>query len=164
MTVITYRDGIMAADSFVSAGGLAVGQMQKMARTPRGFLVGVCGWAGYVPAAVAYAEAMDLERPAAPEWAGDSDVFALIVTPCGLVGQASAGQPWHTVKAPFYAMGSGCAVALGAMAAGADAARAAHIACEWDTSCRAPVYTLALQLELEHHGPNGRNRGGKRQR
>lgn len=42
---------------------------------------------------------------------------------------------------PYYAIGSGSAVAYGALAMGASAKRAVEIACDYDISCGLPVET-----------------------
>ena len=47
MTIICYKDGVMAADSAVWAGSLHVGTMQKLARSIDGAITGVCGLGSY---------------------------------------------------------------------------------------------------------------------
>ena len=48
------------------------------------------------------------------------------------------------IRAKFLAIGSGAAVALGAMAAGADAKQAVRIACQFDAHTKGPVKAYKL--------------------
>jgi hypothetical protein len=49
---------------------------------------------------------------------------------------------------PFYATGSGCKAALGAMSMGATARQAAEIACRWDPYCAPPVVSFDISKDL----------------
>jgi ATP-dependent HslUV protease subunit HslV len=49
-----------------------------------------------------------------------------------------------TYEAPFYAIGSGREIAIGAMAAGATAEGAVRIACEWDGGTGGEVHVVRL--------------------
>lgn len=51
------------------------------------------------------------------------------------------------INRPYAAVGSGGDVAMGAMAAGASARKAAQVACQLITSCRAPVHTRSIAVQ-----------------
>lgn len=154
MTVIAFRDGVMAGDRCWSDEQLVVSSARKV-RMLSGKLY---GGAGDSDDRALVELLMPVQVPAelptrAQLIALNTDVSALLVFRDnrymdGRVFVIEAGKPDETgiyeVRLPFIAIGSGREVAMGAMAAGADAKRAAEIACDLVTSCRLPVDTLSL--------------------
>ena len=134
MTVIAIKDGVLACDSGVFAGGCYAGSIAKAALTPGGGVVAGAGEAGAVAALLAAALRGEVvDKVAEGTW-------CLRLEPDGTVlALDGPHEGWFRFDAPFAALGSGANVALGAMAAGASAERAVEIACEWAEGCRGPV-------------------------
>lgn len=144
MSVVCYRDGVMASDSGIFIGDVLIGNVKKIIKTDDGFLAGACG----------NAEDSSLFLDVASEGMDDDMVFseeckfislnALYVNPKGEVfSVGNKGYPFK-VDAPFYAEGAGAEIALGAMAAGASAEEAVEIAIKYSIWCTGPVKTIKL--------------------
>lgn len=142
MSVITYRDGIMAADSRAYSGGhRPIGRKQKIRRLDDGSLVGVG------TAAVGLSEWLHEwvqdgcnETLSLPTGHSAAEFTVLKVTPDGRAFLASDALAMAgPIEAPYFAVGSGASYALGAMAYGASATEAAAIAAEMDPLCGAPI-------------------------
>lgn len=58
---------------------------------------------------------------------------------------ATESMLWHEITMPYWALGSGADYALGALAAGADARRAAEIACAHNVQCGMGIDTLSWE-------------------
>jgi ATP-dependent protease HslVU (ClpYQ) peptidase subunit len=147
MTVITYRDGVMACDSCWSEDNLVIAMQPKIFRLRGGALYGAAGDVDDR----AIMDAVEGARTPADlpsfQFLFDikNDVQALVVFPNGdvyLIETDPAGV--MPVRAPFSAIGCGKKIALGALAAGKSAVEAAEIACEYDVFCRPPIYLLNL--------------------
>ena len=144
MTTIAYKDGVLAADSATSGDGIVVGHRRKIERI-RGQLVGA---AGPIEEAEAFREWLkrggrDKDRPE-----GLEDEFAgIVVERDGRVVEYGKRLIPFGYEAPFYAIGSGAAIATGAMAAGSTATEAVKIACRFDHYSEEPVHTLRLDEE-----------------
>lgn len=145
MTIICYRDGVMAADSLISSMEIRRGRVRKIVRTETGWLCGASGYCGEVVrflewsrTAIGAAEAkfsIDVE---------DGDFAAVAVSPAGEVEHFDHKGHRFYVEAPFYAIGAGREIAIGAMAHGASAEQAAQYAIDWAVSCGGPVHVERL--------------------
>jgi hypothetical protein len=159
MTVIAYKDGLMAGDSCWSmtgegAGahdGLIVNTQDKLVRLRSGALYGGAG-------AVDDRQLLDLLHDVhSADMIPDvrklratlhADVLALLVLPDGSVWEVATGETdggLMPVQHKFHAVGIGRSLAIGAMAGGANARRAIEIACQFNTYCRPPVTALRLK-------------------
>lgn len=131
MTTIAYKDGVLAADRAITGGG-HVGTARKVwKRKSDGALVGGCGtvsvlqkWAQWF---------LDGERGNSPGLGTDEDSSSqmLVVRPNGKV-EAHDRYGRAMYEAPYYALGSGCDYAMGAMAFGASARQAVAAATKHD--------------------------------
>jgi len=127
MTTVAYRDGVLAADSRVTVGGMVVtDKATKVHRLRDGSLF---GWAGGVEDAERLKRALVKGQDAPP----NLDVIALRAHPDGSVS-CFEGNIWIKQTDPYHAIGSGAPYAIGAMDAGADAVSAATIGSKRDTS------------------------------
>lgn len=142
MTTIVYRDGILAADRACSQGSRFEGSVRKVWRRRDGHLIGGCGRYSIICRYVEWF--LGGERGRAPSLGEqDNDADMLIVRPSGLVlFHDSCGA--MTVKAPFYAMGSGVDFAYGAMEMGATARQAVRIASRRDNNSGGGVNWVSL--------------------
>lgn len=127
MTTIAYRDGVLAADTLMTASNMRSGHMTKIMR--RGRLI--IGFAG----ASRNFEAFRNWLGAGAEGSfasNDGNVF--IIPPEGdAIVWGDGDTPWRET-ALFWALGSGEAPAMGAMAAGASAEEAVKAAIALDLS------------------------------
>lgn len=142
MTVIAYKDGILAADSAFIQCDQMWGTAEKIWRRDDGTLVGGHGSAGFCEAFRAWV--MGGEEGEAPRAEKTEDGYSdgLIVRPDGTI-EVHTPDGVIPFAGPFYAMGSGEALALGAMAAGLSAPEAAAVACEFNIYCGGPVTVLS---------------------
>lgn len=150
MTIIVYRDGILAADSLVSWGPLRVATTQKIIRRGDGALAGGAGAAGDIASFLAwFFEGGKLDGG----WSAanpDEGFAGIVIEADGRVWQYGRdGRPFGT-EAPFYALGCAAPVALGALAMGASAKQAVKVCIDLEAYCGGPVQVLRL-------GPRGRD-------
>jgi ATP-dependent HslUV protease subunit HslV len=146
MTVIAYRDGLLAADSLATAGHVITGRIQKIWRFDDGRLLGGAGGAGDMRSFVAWAlggcaghwECQDKEN----------GFSALVVRAEGEVVIYDAEGRDCLVEAEFIARGAGAELAIGAMAMGARADQAVEVACRYSVWCEGPVQTARLGSEF----------------
>lgn len=134
MTTIAYRDGVMAADTVAFGGGIKLARLVKIARNDAGDLAGAVGDAGFAFAFLEWFRKGEPE-PAiklVSDRAEDRWDKALIVRAAGR--QIEVYEPYgrFPVSAPYFAIGSGKSVALGAMFMGATAVQAVQAAIALD--------------------------------
>lgn len=145
MTVIAYRQGIMASDSATGVGDMAIGTCRKIVRSSTGFIAGACGDAGEGSRFLEWVleGGPDFQKHFVPH---DHDFGGLFVSPDGTVRRLGLKGAPYIIEAPFHAMGIGREVAMGAMAAGATAERAVEIAIQYMDGCGGPVQMVKLHL------------------
>lgn len=149
MTVITCRNGIMAADSRATveteAGGIRMQPCEKMYRKvlPTGEEV-IIGVAGEGFPALAFVDWYGSgKEPPELFIHGDADFSILVLTKDGMFEY----DKWcrsEKVIGEFHSIGSGSKGALTAMYCGASAERAAIATCSVDPLCGLPVTTMKL--------------------
>jgi 20S proteasome alpha/beta subunit len=138
LTTIAYRDGVLAADTLTTASGTRCGEMAKIYREGR-LLVGFCGNASNFEAFRSWVRAGAEGRFKSE----NGNVF--ILPPEGpAVVWGDGDYPWREA-APFWALGSGESIALGAMAVGATAEQAVRAAIEFDTASGGNVTVLSRE-------------------
>lgn len=145
MSVITYRDGIMAADSRAYSGGhRPIGRKVKIRRLEDKTLVGITsGAVGLAEWLHQWVQDGCLETMPLPPGHADAEFNILHVMSDGrALFCADALTTTGPLEAPFFAIDSGASYALGAMAHGASATEAAAIAAEMDPLCGAPICYL----------------------
>lgn len=141
MTIVCVRDGVLAVDSLVTAGSARSGTTTKWAEVHPYRGGGFVATAGAVGRTTRFLAAMR-EPSAALDLSDDNG--ALWLLPTGEVREWDMGD-WISIEAPFHAIGSGDRFALGAMAHGATAEEAAHIACDLCTTCGGPVSVMRAE-------------------
>lgn len=144
MTTIVYRDGIMAADSQLSMGGVRRGVSLKIQRLADGSLIAGCGGSGHIRRLIEWvaAGAKLEDKPTPPDEAGAASLMQ--VSPDKTVTVWNTDGDPQKVMAPFMVMGSGNEIALGALEMGASAMRAVEVAIIWDTGSGGPVQVESL--------------------
>lgn len=143
MTIIAYRDGVIAADTLVTHHGSRVAHTQKITRTS-GWLIGASGTLGAIrPAVVWVLDGANLSQPV--DFGKIEDSAVIFVDPAGALYYADTGSPFLiSESSPFTALGSGADVARGAMFHGASAVEAVDAAISIDVSCGGQVHWLGL--------------------
>lgn len=135
MTTIAYKDGILAGDTLSTCNGLRDDYGTKIWRVGR-VLVGAAGSRG---------ECLRFREWVAGGLVGSpplTETNGIVVSPASVVCWSEKGC-WP-VSAPFYAIGTGYELALGAMAHGASADEAVRIAAQFDTRTGGEVTALSL--------------------
>lgn len=128
MTIVAYKDGVMAADTAFWCGPVIEGHATKIRRLKNGALVGCSGdgtiYQWFFDWIENHGAKSDREKP-------DAGGFgALVVTPDGEVIRYGENCLPITLTGPFFAMGAGATFAMGAMAAGASAEEAVRLTIE----------------------------------
>lgn len=147
MTTIAIKNGILAFDSKVTEDALFSGYMIKGKKTDK----------------MAFAAAGDCEEVQAfLDWlskgGGESnkryfglherevDLEGLALTEDGRIFSYGTRLYPYEIRAPFFAVGSGARLALGAMAKGASAEEAVKIAARLDGYTGGKVHTLSFKV------------------
>lgn len=138
MTTIAYRDGVLAADSRITAGNLIVpGGFYKVRRLPCGSLFAGSG------------SVDDIERILEAILVGDAppsvrNTTAVTVDTKGAMWTYE-GSVWVRQRGPYGAWGSGSPYAYGALAMGASAKDAVRIAIKFDNGSGGPVRAASIK-------------------
>jgi hypothetical protein len=146
VSVVAFKDGVMAADSraYGGRGQYSPGRKHKAHRLDDGSRLGIVSAVlGEPEKFLAWFKAgADAEA-----WKGDKpDLRALLVRPSGEVFlYEDSITPSGPIQCQFYAIGSGSDFAIGAMAMGAAAAEAVEIAAMFDSNCGGEPTVLAAE-------------------
>lgn len=138
MTTIAFKDGVLAADTLLTADGIVAGHAAKIWR--HGMLL--LGGAGSTIWTEKFRTWVDGGLQGDQPMTKDEGNW-FVIEPTGRTVVWCDDGPFIE-RCPYWALGSGMNIALGAMAAGASAERAVEIACEWDTSSGPPLTVLRL--------------------
>lgn len=151
MTTIAFRDGTLAADTSPTVGGARGGFISKIVRGPSGDLAGAAGTAGYCHKFRRWVAGGEAGAP--PEPRDDKDSFdrGVIFRRSGVI-DIHEPQGMFTIRAKFFAIGSGRCEALGAMHMGATAKQAVEVA------KRVDIYTFGKIETLTHDAPKRQRR------
>lgn len=127
MTVIAYRDGMMAADRQGFCGSTKANTATKIGRRDSdGALIGASGNASLCAALLRwFLDGEQGERPKI-DFDKDNNAGALVVRPNGAV-EIHDVWGWHPCEGPYHATGCGSDFALAAMEMGASAERAVEV-------------------------------------
>lgn len=139
MTVVAYRNGIIAADTLMTTEGLKVGNVRKVVKTSDGCLAGVAGTIDYCAEFLAWAQT-DREYPA-PKYNKDSE--AILIDASGKI-HYYCGKQHIVILDAYMAIGCGAPYALAAMYVGADAKDAVDAAMHLHTNCGGRIMSESL--------------------
>ena len=137
MTTIAYRDGVIASDTLVSAGGTKVGRVQKIGK------IGpvLFGASGSLAQAQRFGDWVRGGMKGAPPQFEKEEGEGFVIHKDCIVTYSGAGI--DRMSAPYFASGSGWQFALGAMAAGACAEQAVRLAITLDNGSGGEVTVLS---------------------
>lgn len=156
MTTIAYKNGVVAADSRVTveseSGGARNFRTEKLFRrtvhingVPKNVILATAGESAPGSLFVEqWASGKSLPEIREAFAYTEPDFTILVVSEDGLF-EVDRWCVMEPVYEPFYAIGSGSKVAMGAMEAGASAQKAVEIACRRDPYTAPPVVTMRLK-------------------
>jgi len=145
MTTIAYRDGTLAADTCVtcSSGRRLPGTHSKICSNEHGWLFGAAGTIADIARLRQWFSTYTGDKRLKGPPGGSYD--ALLISPKGACLYLELGAIWDApTDAPFHAVGSGAALAIGAMAHGATAQEAVATAILYDEGSGGRVDHLSI--------------------
>jgi hypothetical protein len=142
VTVIAYKDGILAADR---QGEMycAKTERTKIHRIGK-LLVGASGEV-QISQAIYHWLAGPMDPKDYPSIASSGDATVMVIGPAGRISLYQKGPHPMPLDNKFFALGSGGDAAMATMFLGFSAARAIEVACEVCTGCGGGVDTLTLE-------------------
>ena len=147
MSTIAYRDGSIAGDTLCCSGWVRSGRVEaKITRGPSGVLAGAVGSATFAEKLLRWARLGRQGDPPKGEDTADRCDRGVVIEADGRI-TVYEGDGSFTLDAPFFAMGSGRELALGAMAMGASAERAIEVASRLDVYTGSEIQALRHQTE-----------------
>ena len=145
MTVIAYRNGVMASDTASYFGNTVSPRVKKLARGKDGALYGVCGDGAASDAFLAWVEGGYQGHRPDPEKAADgSSNFEILIVERGKPLRMRHHDGESVFYGDYMAIGSGQSVALGALFAGASAFMACEAAIAHYANCGGAVETISF--------------------
>ncbi len=146
MTTVAYKSGLLAFDSRITQDTLSVGHGVK-GRITKDYMIAAAGECQDIAAFFDWVEAgMTItDRPKFGLNDREVEVEALMVTKKGKIYCFDNRIYPFEIDAPFYALGSGGQLAMGAMACGASAFKAVKIASQYDTATGGEIKVLAIK-------------------
>lgn len=150
MTVIAYKDGVMAADTMLSAHN-SQARAVKLVRLPDGSVAGGCGhWTRAYAALKFLAEGGELDaKDGVPNVA---DAAILIAKPDGTLWRLEDEFPAYPLLDKVMAIGCGSDAALMAMNLGLSAVEAVAKVTRQDVFCGDPVQSMDVEQAAEFSG------------
>ncbi len=143
MTVIVYRDGILAADSLVCSSNTRIGSDKKIYKIKH-YLIGAAGDTSVIEDILHWIK-NGKDRDKKPTFNSSSSFEGIIInTKTAEVTYIELSCSEFPVKAPYYAIGIGADFALGAMYKGADAEEAVEAAISLSTACGGAIQVLRV--------------------
>ena len=142
MSVVAFKDGVLAADSLaITENDRRGGYVDKIGTGYRGSLWAFVGEAWKAEAFARWAGGPPDGQD--PPTFDHQESTGILITADGRVREWS-GDGWCEARAPFHAWGCGADLAIGAMSYGAGAETAVRIACEWSIACGGEIKALHL--------------------
>jgi len=154
MTVIAYRDGVMAADSKTMWSGYFTAHTATKVHTiGKNILVGQCGIRSETEGVIAWLRSL-IERTVGVDWRVHASNIPAMTDSTVLMAERGRdpdnpdavtltvierGGVYDVTGSPFFALGIGCGPALGALHMGATAEQAVEAALAYEPQCGGPV-------------------------
>lgn len=152
MTVIAFKDGVMAADTQLSAFNSAC-RAQKLVRLPDGGVAGGCGTWSHAYSALKYLEnGGDPEDEHAAKLPTITDAAVLIARPDGSLWLLEERFPAYPLLDKQMAIGCGADAARMAMSLGLSAVEAVSKVTRQDLLCGDPVQSMDVEVPATFSG------------
>jgi len=142
MTVVAFRDGVMASDSAVTTGDEFFCTTQKLFRAKDGSIAGFTGNLSQMGTFKRWFEESYPEVEV-PKMGGTWET--LIVHPDLSMWWTNGKGLLVEIKGQSMTIGSGGMWAKGALEAGATPAQAVQVAIDYNTACRGPIQIMQLE-------------------
>jgi hypothetical protein len=171
VTIIAYKDGVMAADTMLSSFN-SQSRAQKLVRLPDGGVAGGCGlWSTAYGVLRWLADGGDLDDAAAlmreRDWLPPvKEAAILIARPDGSLWLLEDEFPAFPLRDSVAAIGCGADAALMGMSLGLSAVEAVAKVTKQDVLCGEPVQSMEVEATHEYgeavtHSRAGRRKQGK---
>ena len=150
MTTIAYRSGVLASDSKLSGQNNQYFADCKKIKKVKGWLIGAAGDFGPTEMFMAKFDPKTIEENRFIPWgtgAKDEEFSALVISPKGKIYYMEMNGAFAEIKAKYLAIGSGEAVAMAAMHAGATAIGAIKAAKVHDGGTGGPIQVVKLRAK-----------------
>lgn len=142
MTIIAWRDGVVAADGLATSDDVITSRKaQKIRRMSDGGVAAMMGAAVGAQEILRWIEGGELGEQ--PKFEGEKSATVVVIGLDGLTVYDEYGKETIS-EAPYRAFGAGRDLALGAMASGASAEEAVRAACEHSVYCGGEITVLKL--------------------
>jgi hypothetical protein len=149
MTVIAYKDGVMAADTMVSSHN-SQNRAQKIVRLPDGGVAGGCGLWTHTYATLKYlADGGDPSGEKVADLPSVKDSAVLIAKPDGSLWVLEEEFPAYPLLDKVASIGCGSDAALMAMTLGLSAVEAVAKVTRQDVLCGDPVQSMEVEQPVE---------------
>jgi ATP-dependent HslUV protease subunit HslV len=143
VTTIAYRNGIIAADTGLVGNGLRDCFADKIVKRTDGSVAGASGTAWWMAAFLEWFRQAD--KPLSDLPVCETSTGIIVSRRTITVVESDAGKVRSfPIRAKYYAIGSGCRLALGAMFAGAHPIDAVRAAMAFDDSTHGRVVSLKV--------------------
>ena len=156
MTIICWKSPYLASDSrIVESSDITSDNVQKIFKLKNGSLIGLAGDVNFQEVTDLFNRQKLGKLPTTKQLIGIGVDFRSIYvrfdgTVFDILASFDSGR-WGAqvieIKEPYYAVGSGSAYALGALAAGATASQAVKITCRHDNNCGGKVQNVKLDIQ-----------------
>ena len=144
MTIISYRNGVMAADSQLSNETFTLGTVRKIVRTPDGALAGACGEGnGECEQFLRWALGNRKRLPPRAIFTGKTACEGMLVRPDGVILYYDCPTP-TTITSEYFSIGVGAQIATGALWKNGTAEEAVEAAIAHSPACGPPIEVLRL--------------------
>jgi hypothetical protein len=154
MTVVAYRNGVLAADSGEAWGGEMRPIARKVYNTGK-YLISLSGKFLHIVAYLEWRKEIQDDHKNPSTFYKDIEKLHAVDEDSTIILAGKDGGVWlmtggfATLRNVEYdTIGAGGDIALGAMAAGANAVEAVQIACENDMACMGPVMYVTFKHEV----------------
>jgi ATP-dependent HslUV protease subunit HslV len=141
MTIIAWRDGVIAADTGHWQGPIDVGPVQKLKRLADGTIYGCAGDCSDIRE---FEEWADMGFPTVEKPPKFEDFAAVLMKPDGTVWQTDGLRPPYAMPGEFGAVGIAERFALGCLAMGASPEQAVAKAIQYCAYCSGEVVVVSL--------------------
>lgn len=139
MTIVAYREGLLASDTLITANETSWAYGKKIIKA-NGILAGGCGDMSFVQEFLHWASYKNRDELEPPK--SSSSNQGIIISPKNILYYV--GKKPIPLKTSYLAIGSGFEIALGAFWMGASAAKAVKAAMVHNIHCGGEIYCLEL--------------------
>ncbi len=143
MTTVVFKDGIIATDSMISSGGEILGTTKKIIHAENGNIILGAGSTNAIETFIKFYNLQEYNKDILKSESNRIDIIVINPLTKEII-MYDDELIAHVYEADAYALGSGRAYALGALAAGVSPEEAILIAAKYDKSTDTNVQLLKI--------------------